>query len=74
MTSQASKKYARRTLKGAIGESGRKQRAIALQTGIPEVRLSKIVTRRDAADDRERRKLSAVLGRPESELFEEAVA
>lgn len=56
-------------LKVAIVQSGRKQREIAMRAGIPEVRLSKIVTGRDKATADERRALSRTLHRPQGALF-----
>lgn len=56
-------------LKVAIVQSGKKQRAIARKTRIPETRLSHIVRGRLEATKTERELLARTLSRSVSELF-----
>lgn len=60
-------------LKVAIVQSGKKQRAIARSTRIPETRLSHIVRGRLEPTEKERAVIARVLDRTEAELFGEAV-
>jgi hypothetical protein len=56
-------------LKVAIVESGRSQREISRDSGIPENRLSTIVQGWQEPRPEERQVLAGTLGRPEGELF-----
>ncbi len=56
-------------LKIAILETGRTQRATARRLRMCETRLSKLIAGQGIATERERRRLSQVTGKPESELF-----
>ena len=56
-------------LKLAIFESRKKQKRIAQLARIPETQLSHIVRGRRPPTPRERRRLAAVLGKPEADLF-----
>lgn len=56
-------------LKVAILESGKTQRVIAVRTGIDETRLSRIVRGQISPVKLERKALTRVLHKAESELF-----
>lgn len=57
-------------LKLAIVRSQNTQRALAQETGIPEVRLSKIVTGRETATSKEQKRLAKALHSTTADLFE----
>jgi hypothetical protein len=58
-----------KALRHAIVDSEKRQRAIARSTRIDETRLSRIITGQLTANDRERKALARILGRPQDELF-----
>ena len=61
-------------LKTAIVQSGRTQRSLARTIGIPEGRMTFIVTGRSIPTKRERGRLAALLNVPESILFADGAA
>lgn len=61
-------------LKTALISTGKKQKRIAKLVHISETELSKIVRGHRRADEDERKRLAAFLGKPEAELFPESLA
>lgn len=61
----------RRKLKAAIVEAGRTQRAVARELGMPEDRLSEIVSGAVTPRDEECRRLAQVLGKRPGHLFDD---
>jgi plasmid maintenance system antidote protein VapI len=69
MTHRARKTTPRLTLKLAIVASGRSQAVVAQRARIGEIRLSRIVTGRVDATDREKVRLARELGQAVADLF-----
>lgn len=74
MTSRAQKLTPNTALKLAIVASEQSQRLVARKARIDEVRMSKIVTGREEATEKERDRLAHILHRTAAELFPAAQA